>query len=180
MLVWKVKYITFFCALVRASCLSISHKGCDAIYFFNKSIIITSSDYAFIVYVNNIVAHHFAKTNFSEWSKNFTDKVYIFSGTSQSRKGTNNLQGIKEKEGFFSASLRKRMAVTFFASLWKRYAVTNPRVLITSLSNAKEQPCGCSFCGKRGIRTPGGVTLVGFQDRCNRPLCHLSSYVLQS
>ena len=32
------------------------------------------------------------------------------------------------------------------------------------------------FCGERGIRTPGGVTLSGFQDRRNRPLCHLSKY----
>jgi hypothetical protein len=31
------------------------------------------------------------------------------------------------------------------------------------------------FCGERGIRTPGGVTLNGFQDRRNRPLCHLSA-----
>ena len=30
-------------------------------------------------------------------------------------------------------------------------------------------------CGERGIRTPGGVTLNGFQDRRNRPLCHLSN-----
>ena len=30
------------------------------------------------------------------------------------------------------------------------------------------------FSGERGIRTPGGVTLNGFQDRRNRPLCHLS------
>ena len=30
------------------------------------------------------------------------------------------------------------------------------------------------FGGERGIRTPGGVTLNGFQDRRNRPLCHLS------
>ena len=28
--------------------------------------------------------------------------------------------------------------------------------------------------GERGIRPPGGVTLNGFQDRRNRPLCHLS------
>jgi hypothetical protein len=28
--------------------------------------------------------------------------------------------------------------------------------------------------GERGIRTPGGVTLNGFQDRRIRPLCHLS------
>jgi ATP-binding cassette, subfamily B, multidrug efflux pump len=30
------------------------------------------------------------------------------------------------------------------------------------------------FCGERGIRTPGGVTLNSFQDCRNRPLCHLS------
>lgn len=29
--------------------------------------------------------------------------------------------------------------------------------------------------GERGIRTPGGITLNGFQDRRNRPLCHLSA-----
>ena len=34
------------------------------------------------------------------------------------------------------------------------------------------------FCGERGIRTPGGVTLSGFQDRRNRPLCHLSNNFL--
>ena len=30
------------------------------------------------------------------------------------------------------------------------------------------------ICGERGIRTPGTSRYVGFQDRCNRPLCHLS------
>ncbi len=46
-----------------------------------------------------------------------------------------------------------------------------------SLPYAKKQPRWAAFCcGKRGIRTPGGVTLVGFQDRCNRPLCHLSEW----
>ena len=29
-------------------------------------------------------------------------------------------------------------------------------------------------CGETGIRTPGSVTFNGFQDRRNRPLCHLS------
>ncbi len=33
--------------------------------------------------------------------------------------------------------------------------------------------------GERGIRTPGGVTLNGFQDRRNRPLCHLSGAKIQ-
>lgn len=28
--------------------------------------------------------------------------------------------------------------------------------------------------GERGIRTPGPVTVNGFQDRRIRPLCHLS------
>src|SRR3546814_7527056 len=32
-----------------------------------------------------------------------------------------------------------------------------------------------SFCGgERGIRTPGTLRFSGFQDRRNRPLCHLS------
>ena len=30
------------------------------------------------------------------------------------------------------------------------------------------------FCGERGIRTPGASQHAGFQDRCNRPLYHLS------
>ena len=36
-----------------------------------------------------------------------------------------------------------------------------------------------AFSGERGIRTPGGVTLNGFQDRRNRPLCHLSKLYFQ-
>ena len=31
-----------------------------------------------------------------------------------------------------------------------------------------------SLCGERGIRTPGTSQYAGFQDRCIRPLCHLS------
>ena len=30
-------------------------------------------------------------------------------------------------------------------------------------------------CGERGIRTPGTSRYDGFQDRCNRPLYHLSN-----
>ena len=30
------------------------------------------------------------------------------------------------------------------------------------------------YCGERGIRTPGTLQYAGFQDRCIRPLCHLS------
>ena len=31
------------------------------------------------------------------------------------------------------------------------------------------------FGGERGIRTPGTSQYAGFQDRCIRPLCHLSN-----
>ena len=34
--------------------------------------------------------------------------------------------------------------------------------------------CILSKCGEGGIRTPGASQLNGFQDRRNRPLCHLS------
>ena len=34
------------------------------------------------------------------------------------------------------------------------------------------------ICGERGIRTPGTSRYGGFQDRCNRPLYHLSSGVI--
>ena len=33
---------------------------------------------------------------------------------------------------------------------------------------------GIAHCGERGIRTPGASQHGGFQDRCNRPLYHLS------
>ena len=36
------------------------------------------------------------------------------------------------------------------------------------------------FCGERGIRTPGTSQYNGFQDRRNRPLCHLSKTLFKS
>ena len=45
------------------------------------------------------------------------------------------------------------------------------------LYNIKKKPGLRSkpgFGGERGIRTPGPLTVSGFQDRRNRPLCHLS------
>jgi pimeloyl-ACP methyl ester carboxylesterase len=35
-------------------------------------------------------------------------------------------------------------------------------------------------CGERGIRTPGPLTVNGFQDRRIKPLCHLSAAKIQS
>ena len=36
------------------------------------------------------------------------------------------------------------------------------------------------FSGERGIRTPGTSQYNGFQDRRNRPLCHLSKTLFKS
>ena len=36
-----------------------------------------------------------------------------------------------------------------------------------------------SISGERGIRTPGTSQYNGFQDRRNRPLCHLSKTLIQ-
>ena len=46
-----------------------------------------------------------------------------------------------------------------------------------SLKRIRGAPCGMPLIflsGKRGIRTPGTFQYFGFQDRRNRPLCHLS------
>ena len=68
--------------------------------------------------------------------------------------------------------------------------MTDPDLLFTAkIRNLTEQlyilgcKIGCLFynllifsvyCGERGIRTPGTSQFNGFQDRRNRPLCHLS------
>ena len=56
-----------------------------------------------------------------------------------------------------------------FNNLWKHASHvpknTKPATLVAG-----------SFCGEEGIRTPGGVTLAGFQDQCIRPLCHFSLF----
>ena len=45
-----------------------------------------------------------------------------------------------------------------------------PKVLISTLPPFRIRQTG----GEGGIRTPGTLRLSGFQDRRNRPLCHLS------
>ena len=45
----------------------------------------------------------------------------------------------------------------------------------------KKNPLKISgFCGERGIRTPGSSHFNGFQDRRNRPLCHLSKILVDT
>ena len=56
----------------------------------------------------------------------------------------------------------------------------NPKIKRGLLKSAKKKsPVNLStyrtLCGERGIRTPGTSQYAGFQDRCIRPLCHLSN-----
>ncbi len=45
---------------------------------------------------------------------------------------------------------------------------------IQKTKKSTRKGCSLLFCGERGIRTPGASQHGGFQDRCNRPLYHLS------
>jgi hypothetical protein len=52
---------------------------------------------------------------------------------------------------------------------------------MTQIYKKENAPFGAFivFGGERGIRTPGPVTVNGFQDRRIRPLCHLSGTKIQ-
>ncbi len=55
------------------------------------------------------------------------------------------------------------------------FQITCKSELLTFLKTKNPQlSLWVSFCGERGIRTPGGVTLNSFQDCRIRPLCHFS------
>ena len=81
-----------------------------------------------------------------------------------------------EREGFASEIY---FCVSFEAI--SRDKSPRPRVekALCLLQKRKKRALSDSFfilsCGERGIRTPGASQLNGFQDRRNRPLCHLSS-----
>ena len=62
-----------------------------------------------------------------------------------------------------------------------------PSLIINNIKNTRLYILGCKigclfcnllifsiYCGETGIRTPGTSRYNGFQDRRNRPLCHLS------
>ena len=68
-----------------------------------------------------------------------------------------------------SSSLMKASFSTRSAIYKKSRDVTS--LLIFAFTRFPE----LSACGERGIRTPGTSQFNGFQDRRNRPLCHLSS-----
>ena len=69
----------------------------------------------------------------------------------------------------------------FFACIFyiegKAYVRKKPPAFIIGCNKGcKSRKCliYTLYCGERGIRTPGASQLNGFQDRRNRPLCHLS------
>ena len=61
-----------------------------------------------------------------------------------------------------------------FYTGWSIYVLFRYPTRYTVFVNTCESIIYIYNCGERGIRTPGGVTLNGFQDRRIRPLCHLS------
>ena len=63
-----------------------------------------------------------------------------------------------------------------FPLMFRMVTYLQTKDLLANLSIYKQKKgrfCN-PFSGERGIRTPGTSQYVGFQDRCNRPLCHLS------
>ena len=69
----------------------------------------------------------------------------------------------------------------FFACIFyiegKAYVRKKPPAFIIGCNKGcKSRKCliYTLYCGERGIRTPGTSQFNGFQDRRNRPLCHLS------
>ena len=61
-----------------------------------------------------------------------------------------------------------------FAVPEKKSSVIRPtHIKKISATSCKTTSCA-DFGGERGIRTPGTSRYAGFQDRCNRPLYHLS------
>ncbi len=87
---------------------------------------------------------------------------------------------------FANPSLRKTRTKNFGLIGRSFLCRTRPRIYFTSNKSAtfltaantkkrlKFQPLIKPSSGKRGIRTPGTLQFNGFQDRRNRPLCHLS------
>ena len=52
--------------------------------------------------------------------------------------------------------------------------IKNANLLKVSVLFHEKRRTAFAFRGERGIRTPGASQHDGFQDRCNRPLYHLS------
>ncbi len=68
------------------------------------------------------------------------------------------------------SSIKKPGTACLFFSFLRK-----PENKFSVFSKTKKPPfSGFFVCGERGIRTPGPLRVNGFQDRRNRPLCHLS------
>ena len=69
----------------------------------------------------------------------------------------------------------------YFISLYGDYLPRSPRgclkanLMCLGTKKPEDFHLPAHFSGEGGIRTPGSSQINGFQDRRNRPLCHLSS-----
>lgn len=72
----EIKDIAFFCPFVGTSGLSISHQISNTRQLFDKSDIVTRCYYTFVIYIDDVVAHHFAGTHFSKRSEYIAYKLY--------------------------------------------------------------------------------------------------------
>ena len=81
------------------------------------------------------------------------------------------------------APLFKSLSENFPEGSFRGTVLGRLRLVLTVL-NERSKPLIIKdllrFRGERGIRTPGGVTLNGFQDRRDRPLRHLSMFLCVS
>ena len=78
-------------------------------------------------------------------------------------------QGGVTQLAYFHTERRRKQALC--AASWRVAAFSSVTAVCFSRSLS-----GRMFSGERGIRTPGASQLNGFQDRRNRPLCHLSGH----
>ena len=77
---------------------------------------------------------------------------------------------LSEISSYFTNLLRNTSNFSASVSLIAHFA--QPRRLVWGIKKADTSLY--LLCGERGIRTPGSSHFNGFQDRRNRPLCHLS------
>ena len=90
-----------------------------------------------------------------------------------------------EKEGVYLVRPRKESWTSIeIQILWKNFVFfilqkKHKQVWFFLEKKNPQLMLWVSFCGERGIRTPGPVTVNSFQDYRIRPLCHFSSSLIR-
>ena len=87
-----------------------------------------------------------------------------------------------ELERDYSLSLVVSHSIATLLLMQVLWLGSNPWGFSSALSPGEQKKTRlsscCFFCGERGIRTPGPVTVNSFQDCRIRPLCHFSNKML--